>query len=286
LAARHEAILRPQSPTILHLMRKLFSVLVLLAVTVPAAAQQSKPFDFSIKNIMRGPELYGRQPADVRWSADSKWIYFTWLEPGTDWREQPKQFRVRAVPGAKPERVSIQQIDSTGSRFARPEPLHNGRYSAVEFNGDIYINDLTAGTTRRLTQTVEAERSPKFSADDRQIFFVRSNNLFSIDLGTGFLHQLTDIRSGPAPVADSARAQGQRGRLEQQQRDLFRIGAGPHPGRRHCQGRAPSARFARAEADLPPGWRAGVRLLDLSYQYLAAAYDSCGCFWKPHDRHT
>jgi hypothetical protein len=68
---------------------------------------------------------------------------------------------------------------------------------------------------------VEAERSPKFSADDRQVFFVRSNNLFSIDMGTGFLRQLTDIRSGPAPVTDSARAQGQRGRLEQQQRDLF-----------------------------------------------------------------
>jgi dipeptidyl aminopeptidase/acylaminoacyl peptidase len=202
-------------------MRKLLSVFVLLIAGPPAAAQQSKPFDFSIRNIMRGPELYGRQPENVRWSADSKWIYFTWLEPATDWREQPKQFRVRAVPGAKPERVSIQQVDSTGSRFARPEPSHNGRYSAVEFNGDLYINDLTTGTTRRLTQTVEAERTPKFSANDRQIFFVRTNNVFSVDLGTGFLRQLTDIRQGPAPVTDSARAQGQRGRLEQQQRDLF-----------------------------------------------------------------
>ena len=73
----------------------------------PVAAQTAKPFDFSIKNIMRGPELYGRQPTNVRWSADSRWIYFTWLEPGTDWRETPKQFRVRAIPGAKPERVSI-----------------------------------------------------------------------------------------------------------------------------------------------------------------------------------
>jgi hypothetical protein len=31
----------------------------------PVRAQQTKPFDFSIKNIMRGPELYGRQPTDV-----------------------------------------------------------------------------------------------------------------------------------------------------------------------------------------------------------------------------
>ncbi|HEY4733195.1 MAG TPA: prolyl oligopeptidase family serine peptidase [Gemmatimonadaceae bacterium] len=201
-------------------MMKKFLASALLCATIPLSAQQSKPFDFSIKNIMRGPELYGRQPSDVRWSADSKWIYFTWLEPGTDWRETPKQFRVRAVPGSKPERVSIQQVDSTGSRFARGARSHNGRYSAVDFNGDLYINDLTSGTSRRLTQTVESERSPAFSADDRQIFFIRSNNVFSIDLGNGMLRQLTDIRQGPAP-ADSTKAQGQRGRLEQQQRDLF-----------------------------------------------------------------
>jgi dipeptidyl aminopeptidase/acylaminoacyl peptidase len=200
-------------------MNKTFA-LALLCAALPLQAQQSKPFDFSIKNIMRGPELYGRQPDNVRWSADSKWIYFTWLEPGTDWRETPKQFRVRAVPGAKPERVSIQQVDSTGSRFARGERSHTGRYSAVEFNGDLYLNDLTAGTARRLTQTVEAERNPQFSSDDRRIFFVRNNNIYSMDLGGGLLRQLTDIRQGPAPT-DSARAQGQRARLEEQQRDLF-----------------------------------------------------------------
>jgi dipeptidyl aminopeptidase/acylaminoacyl peptidase len=199
--------------------------LTMMSVTValcaaPVVAQTPKPFDFSIKNIMRGPELYGRQPQNVRWSADSRWIYFTWLEPGTDWREMPKQFRVRAVVGAKPERVSLQQIDSTGSRFTAGQRSHNGRYAVVEFNGDLYINDLTTGTTRRLTQTVEPERAPQFSTSDREIFFVRSNNIYSIDLSTGFLRQLTDIRQGPAPV-DSASAQGQRGRLERQQRDLF-----------------------------------------------------------------
>jgi dipeptidyl aminopeptidase/acylaminoacyl peptidase len=201
-------------------MRKHLSGLLLLFAALPIAAQQSKPFDFSIRNIMRGPELYGRQPNNVHWSADSKWIYFTWLEPGTDWRETPKQFRARAVPGARPERISIQQVDSTGSRFARSERSHNGRYSVVEFNGDLYINDLTTGTTRRLTQTVDAERNPQFSASDREIFFVRSNNIYSIDLSSGFLRQVTDIRQGPAPT-DSAKALGQRGRLEQQQRDLF-----------------------------------------------------------------
>ncbi|MGH7650321.1 MAG: prolyl oligopeptidase family serine peptidase [Gemmatimonadaceae bacterium] len=193
----------------------------LACATIGFAQTPAKPFDFSIKNIMRGPELYGRQPEDVRWSADSKWIYFNWLEPGSDWREDSRQFRVRAVPGSKPERVSLPQIDSTGPRFASGERSHNGRYTVVESNGDIYVNDLTTGTTRRITQTVDAERSPQWSANDTEIYFVRSNNVYSIDLSNGFLRQLTDIRTGPAPTADSAKAVGQRGRLEQQQRDLF-----------------------------------------------------------------
>ncbi len=195
------------------------AVIVALTVGSPQlVAAQS--FDFSIKNIMRGPELYGRPPQDVRWSADNRWIYFTWVEAGKDWREQPAQYRVRAVPGAKPERVSIQQADSTGPQFAQGDRSNNGRFSAVESNGDIYINDLTTGTTRRLTQTVAAERAPQFSARDDQVFFIRDNNVFSIDISTGFLRQLTDIRPGPEPT-DSGKAEGQRGRLEQQQRDLF-----------------------------------------------------------------
>src|SRR5258707_13390505 len=106
-------------------MRKLSPGLLLLFAMQPIAAQQSTLFDFSIKNIMRGPELYGRHPENIHWSADSKWIYFTWLDPGTDWRETPKQFRVRAIPSAKPERVSIQQADSTRYRSAPSELSHN-----------------------------------------------------------------------------------------------------------------------------------------------------------------
>lgn len=64
-------------------MRRLLSVLCLIAA--PASAQRASTFDFTIKNIMRGPDLYGRAPDSVRWSNDSKWIYFRWLERGTDW---------------------------------------------------------------------------------------------------------------------------------------------------------------------------------------------------------
>ena len=74
-------------------------------IAAPLAAQRTGGFDFSIKNMMRGPELYGREPQAVRWSADGKWIYFNWLEPGSDWR-----LPVRAVSRPRRRRARLQSV--------------------------------------------------------------------------------------------------------------------------------------------------------------------------------
>src|SRR5215207_7260605 len=201
-------------------MRKFLFAFFLAA---PVAAQQpASTFDFSIKNIMRGPELYGRQPQDVRWSADSKWIYFNWVEAGKDWRETPKRFRVRAVPGSKPERVSPAQFDSAGALVTTGDRSSNGRYQAIEFNGDLYVTDMQRGTTRQLTKTLARERQPEFSPDGGKVYFVRENNVFSINLNDGALTQLTDLRVGPAPT-EASTTDPQRARIEQQQKDLFDV---------------------------------------------------------------
>ncbi len=199
-------------------MRRLLFVLLLIAA--PAAAQRPSNFEFTIRNIMRGPELYGRAPDSVRWSHDSKWIYFTWLEPGTAWQERVRWFRVRPAAGAKPEKVSPAQVDSAGAFVTTGERSRNGRYMAVEYDGDIYVTDTQTGNTRRITQTVAREHDPSFAVDASRLFFVRDNNVYSFDLNGGLIRQLTDFRQGPEPV-DSAKPTGQRGRLEQQQRDLF-----------------------------------------------------------------
>ncbi len=216
-------------------------MLSLIAVPSVSHAQQ---FDFSIKNIMRGPEVFGREPQNVSWSADGKWIYFSWLEPGSDWRLPSKSFRVRAEAGAKPERVTDAQMDSVAPL------LDNGRYSAdqklkvVSSNGDLFIIDQS-GAVRRLTQTLETESNPTFSSDGRHVYFVRDNNVYSVALDGGLVQQLTDIRpasaagaattvaaggrgggrGGAATTSNNAQAADttQRGVLERQQRELFSV---------------------------------------------------------------
>ena len=77
-------------------MRNILSLLALLILSgAPASlVSQAAPFDLSVRNIMRGPELYGREPEQVRWTADGRWIYFPWLEAGAAWNETLKPYRV------------------------------------------------------------------------------------------------------------------------------------------------------------------------------------------------
>ena len=196
----------------------------LLAVS-PAGAQPSTEtgnFDFTITNIMRGPELYGREPSQLQWTPDSRWIYFRWLPPGSDWRDTPKPYRVRAEAGATPEVVSEAQMDSVGPLLANGPLTPDGSRRVVSYDGDLYLVDRDRASMRRLTQTLDAERSPSFSTDGKDVYFLRGDNLYSLGLDSGLLRQLTDVRQGEAPSTDT-KSPPQRAFLEREQLGLFEV---------------------------------------------------------------
>ena len=183
-------------------MRRLLPALLLIAAPFTARAQR---FDFSIANMMRGPELYGREPANVRWTPDGQWIYFQWLPAGSDWRETLKPYRVRAQAGAKPERLTDAQADSVAPLIAEGALSPDRTRRIVSVRGDLYIVDLRKSAVRRLTETAAMESNPRFSPDGQGALFLREGNAYSVELATGFVKQLTDIRPGDAPAGRQAR---------------------------------------------------------------------------------
>ena len=206
-------------------MRRL-ALLALLAAA-PISAQQA--FDLSVRNIMRGPELYGREPGQVRFTADGQWIYFRWLAPGAAWNAELKPYRVAARAGATPEVVTDAHMDSVAPMLATGRRSRDGRLEVLSANGDLWLRTRTTaarGATsiahRRITQTNGAESDPKFSLDEKHILFVRDNNAYAFEIATGLTRQLTDLRSGTAP-RDAERPTGQRGALAEQQRFLFEV---------------------------------------------------------------
>ena len=202
---------------------------VTLACSAPVAIAQGTPaaatpharpaFEFTIDNIMRGPEVYGREPSQPRFTPDGQWIYFRWLPPGTGWHEPLRPYRVRAVAGAAPEALTESAWDSVAPALDRATLSPDRRWSVTAYRGDLYLVDQRSSAIRRLTETVAEETAPSFSADGRRVYFVRDDNAFSLELDGGLLRQLTDVRHGAAPKTDSAT--GQRAALERDQRALL-----------------------------------------------------------------
>ncbi len=206
--------------------------LLLISFCAMPTMASAQSFDFSIRGMMRGPELYGREPANVRWSGDGQYIYFSWLPAGSDWRNPLVPFRVRAAAGAKPEAVSIAHMDSVGPSLAVGVVSPDRTRRLIEHRGDVFVADARGARVRQLTSTVAAESDAQWSPDGTRVLFNRDGNAWSIGLAEGFERQLTDVRDADrvggagnrtisARRGTAANDTAQRGAMERDQRQLL-----------------------------------------------------------------
>jgi dipeptidyl aminopeptidase/acylaminoacyl peptidase len=176
------------------------------AVTLSAApARNTSSFPLTVDSIMRGPKLVGYPPTDLRWSGDSKDLYFEWRMPDED----EAATWVVGRDGGEPRRLSDEE------RKSAPPPdgvwdRAQRRVLAVQ-EGDIVLIDSVSRTRRMLTRTTARETSPRWAHNETHVTFVRDNNVFVVPVDTrsadasGLLVQLTDIsakKSDPA-LSDS-----------------------------------------------------------------------------------
>src|SRR5687768_9934612 len=100
-----------------------------------ADKQAPSPFSLTVDNIMRGPELVGNPPNSLRWSGDSKELYFEWLMP----KEDQAATWVVSRDGGAPKRLSESE--------RRHAPLPNGQWDSSRRRilgvdrGDIVVID-------------------------------------------------------------------------------------------------------------------------------------------------
>ncbi len=204
-------------------------VLLPVGASSPAAAQSSaayvptvargQDFELSVRNIMRGPELLGQAPAQIRWTDDSEWLYFRWRPGGLDWDERSSLYRVPA-DGGTPEKLDDDAAYEAAVLIAGGDLSPDRRWRISTVRGDLYLVDRRETTARRLTHTEDGEGSAIFSADGESVLFQRGGNVYRLTLESGELEQITRVSTNPAPT-DDPEAEGQRAFLETQQVELF-----------------------------------------------------------------
>jgi dipeptidyl aminopeptidase/acylaminoacyl peptidase len=161
-----------------------------LFILLLAVAAQGQNFDLTIDNIMRGPNLYGWEPNEVRWSPDGSKVYFSWKQ-WNDPLEHDRDTYVVSRDGS-----GLRKLSDDEKKDAPPfngDRSRDKRMIVYADDGDIYLWD---GKRRAITQTTEVESSPHFTFDEQHVTFVRDNNVFEVSLRDGSTIQLTNI-AGP-----------------------------------------------------------------------------------------
>ena len=162
----------------------------LMTTSVLTRQAPAPTFPLTVDSIMRGPELVGNPPNNLRWSGDSKELYFEWLIPKDD---LPSTWVV-GREGGTPRRLT----DAERQRA----PLANGQWDARRRRilgvdrGDIVVIDSVTRTRIDVTRTTGTESNPRWARGETHVTFVRDNNLFIVPIETvagGNVVQLTDV---------------------------------------------------------------------------------------------
>jgi dipeptidyl aminopeptidase/acylaminoacyl peptidase len=157
----------------------------------------------TVEKIMRDPKWIGVSPSNIRWSDDSKKIYFDWNPENAD-RDQ--LFSITPTD-TKPVKVSIDEQKNMAPQNGSWNKKHT--LKLYEKNGDIYLADPKTGKLQQLTHTIDREYSPVFNSDESKVLFMRGDNLFSLKLNGGELVQLTNfVHIVPAATAQAAGKRG------------------------------------------------------------------------------
>ncbi len=139
---------------------------------------------------MRGPDLVGWPPSALRWSADSRHLYFDWRKPGED--EESTYVVVRE--GGEPRRLSEEEAKNAPPAAGRWDKAR--KRALFTDGGDVVLFDSTTGRRRYITRTTGPESSPRWARQDTHVTFVRDGNLFIVPLAgdsAALIAQLTDV---------------------------------------------------------------------------------------------
>ncbi|HUX96239.1 MAG TPA: prolyl oligopeptidase family serine peptidase [Bacteroidales bacterium] len=170
-----------------------------------------------IDKIMLGDRFTGYSPDRINWSPSGSRIYFNW---NPDMDTLPSLYST-GTGKPVPEKVSI------GERKGMPS--FNGVFNRDRSkwiyakDGDILMLQVGSGIVTQVTNTTDSESNPVFSHKEDLIIFSKGMNLFSREIKSGAIKQLTDFRQGKEKQENQAYSNDNDRWLHEDQLRLFTV---------------------------------------------------------------
>ena len=211
-------------------LSSLFFFITIFSFAQKSKNESQKEMLANIEKIMQGDNFVGVLPQNGRWSYDGKAIYFSKksaLEPLPTWYKQGVS---NGNPIGQPLKIAENDFNLNPKKYIFGNNNDFDNYNKTKTNkivsvdGDLYLQDVQNGKTKRLTNTLENEKKPHFTRNDSAIVYQKGNDLFYFWLQgeqIGQTQQLTsfiDSDSKAKKILSDADKW-----LNQQQNDLLEI---------------------------------------------------------------
>ncbi|HUC82063.1 MAG TPA: DPP IV N-terminal domain-containing protein, partial [Flavisolibacter sp.] len=169
-------------------MRYCFSFCLLLASSILSAQTNLAPL--TVDKIMRDQKWIGASPSNPYWSADGRYLFFSWNPE----KKMSDSLYYITLTDKTPKKATVEMRQETPSFNSIVYNTTKTAYAYVK-NGDLYYVDAQK-RERRITQTVDGESNPQFIANNSKIAFNRAQNVYAWDIATGATEQLTNFVRG------------------------------------------------------------------------------------------
>jgi dipeptidyl aminopeptidase/acylaminoacyl peptidase len=155
----------------------------------PSHSQQP----LSLEEIMMGEYFIGHLPQNIRWSADSKKLYYD--KKWTNHSDSISTYEI-SIRDTSTALVNEKMILSADNQVVDHISHDLLLYSS---DGDLFIYSALEDSTKRLSQNLAPLTPLRFAQDGQSFYYLDNGNIFLWHFKNGFIRQLTDFRKGDEP---------------------------------------------------------------------------------------
>lgn len=165
-----------------------------VVVAEPAAGVTSAS-EITLNKAMSDPDWIGRAPESWYWGADSSTIFYEQKREGSKVRDL---WRKSVSEIGNGEKVSYQNLHKVANEHDSGTLSPDGSKEVYEFEGNIFVQELTSGKVIQITHSSAKEQSPRFLTDGR-IAYRRGYDIFAHNLSTNVAVELASLKTTNAP---------------------------------------------------------------------------------------